>query len=627
MNVQQQFKLGLFHHQAGRLAEAEKIYREILFRDPKHADATHLLGVLAGQAGRLDVAEDYFRRAIRIKPDFAAAHSNLGNALYKLGKLDDAIASHRHAIRISPDLAEAHNNLGNALKDRGQLNEATASYRQAVRIKAEYAEGHSNLGAALATADRFNEAIASYRQAIRINPGYAPAHSNLGKAFKDLGQIDQAIASYREAVRLNPGLAISHSNLLYILQFHPGYDGEMIRDELRAWNHRHGEPLRKFVRPHTNDRNPDRILRIGYVSPDFRDHVVGQNLLPLLREHDPRQAEIYCYANMVQVDSFTEQIWSHTNEWRSIAGLSDSQAADLIRRDKIDILVDLSLHTAHNRLLVFAHKSAPVQVSYLGYCSSTGLAAMDYRLSDPYMDPLDSDISLYSEKTIRLPETYWCYNPLGPTPEPSPPPVESAGHITFGCLNNFAKVSPALQLWAEILQNVPRSRLIVHCPADAQLDTVREPFAARGISSDRLEFPDRQPWPEYVRTYSRIDLALDPFPWGGGITTCDALWMGVPVVTLTGQTAVGRGGSSILANVGLPELIAKTPQQYVEIATSLAKDLPRLAELRRTLRARMQASPLMDAPRFARNVETAYRQMWRNWCEQSTNFNLQSPAR
>jgi predicted O-linked N-acetylglucosamine transferase (SPINDLY family) len=281
---------------------------------------------------------------------------------------------------------------------------------------------------------------------------------------------------------------------------------------------------------------------------------------------------------------------------------------------------------AGNRLVTFAHKPAPVQVTYLGYCGSTGMDTMDYRLSDPYMDPSDSDFSLYSERTIRLPETYWCYSVAGPTPDPSPPPAATAGYVTFGCLNNFAKVSPpALDLWAEILRSVPRSRLIVHSHPGTHLDAVRERFAGKGISPDRLQFPSRQPWAQYVRTYGRIDIALDPFPWGGGITTCEALWMGVPVVSLLGRTAVGRGGASILTNVGVPELVAPAPEQYVQIATDLAKDLPRLAELRRTLRARMQASPLMDAPRFARNVEAAYRQMWRNWCQQDGNSSLQCP--
>ncbi len=286
-----------------------------------------------------------------------------------------------------------------------------------------------------------------------------------------------------------------------------------------------------------------------------------------------------------------------------------------IRRDGIDILVDLSLHMAHNRLLVFARKPAPLQATWLGYCASTGLETIDYRLSDPYLDPPETDLSVYSEQTLRLPETWWCYGCAGPTPEPSPPPSDRAGYVTFGCLNNFAKVSPgSLDLWAEILNAVPRSRMIIHSYPGSHLDGVRQRFAASGVSADRLEFVAKLPWTQYVQTYGRIDIALDPFPYGGGITTCDALWMGVPVVSLAGQTAVGRGGKSILSNLGLPELVARRPKQYVQTAVTLAQSPARLAELRRTMRHRMLTSPLMNARRFARNVENAYRQMWKQWC-------------
>jgi predicted O-linked N-acetylglucosamine transferase (SPINDLY family) len=579
-------RLAVQHHQAGRLAEAEKIYRQVLVHQPDHADALHLLGVLALQAGRLDAAVESIRRAIAICPTNAIYYSNLGKALKDMGQFDQAIASYRQAIRLNPDFAEAYNNLGIALADAGRLDEA----------------------------------VAADRQAVRLNPNLAEAHGNLGNALMRIAQLDEAIASYRQAVRLRPDLAPAHSNLVCALQYHPGYDARMIHEELRRWNRQHAEPLKKFIQPHANSRDPDRRLRIGYVSPDFRVHVVGQNLLPLLREHDHRQVEVFCYSNVLQADTLTDQLRGYSDVWRSIVGLSDPQAADLIRQDGIDILVDLALHMAENRLVIFAHKPAPVQATYLGYCGSTGMDAMDYRLSDPYMDPPDSDLSLYSERTIRLPETYWCYGVSGPAPESSPLPAAAAGCVTFGCLNNFAKVSPpALDLWAEILRRLPRSRLIVHSHPGAHLDAVRERFAGKGISPDRLEFPNWRPWPQYVQIHGRIDVALDPFPWGGGITTCDALWLGVPVVSLAGRTAVGRGGASILSNVGLPELIARTPQQYVQIAMDLAGDLPRLAELRRMLRGRMQASPLMDAPRFARNVEAAYRQMWRTWCEQPGN--------
>ena len=573
-------QLALQHHHAGRLADAEAIYRQILAQQPNYAEALHLLGVLATQVGRLDVAVDLIRRAIRLAPDSAEMRYNLGHALHALGQFDEAIISYRHAIHLKPDLTQAYNNLANALRETGQMDEA----------------------------------IATFHQALRLKPDFAEAYNNLGSALKVIGQLDAAIDAFRQATRLQPNYVEACGNLVYAIQSHPAYGPGLIREEHRHWNQKHAEPLRKFIQPHTNDRRPHRRLRIGYVSADFRIHVVGQNLLPLFREHDHRQVEVFCYASMLREDAFTEQLRQFADTWRNIAGIADSQAADLIRQDGIDILVDLALHTSGNRLLIFARKPAPVQVTYLGYCSSTGLDTMDYRLSDPYLDPPDSDLSMYSEKTIRLPETYWCYASAGLAPDPSPPPVKATGYITFGCLNNFAKASPALDLWTEILQSVPQSRLIIHSHLGTHLNAVRERFKNKDIFPDRLEFLGRQPWPEYIQIHSRIDIALDPFPWGGGITTCDALWMGVPVVTLLGRTPVGRGGASILSNIGLPELIASTPEEYAQIATDLAKDFSRLAELRRTLRPRMQASPLMNAPRFARNIEAAYRQMWQTWC-------------
>jgi protein O-GlcNAc transferase len=645
----------------GQLEAAIACYRQAIQLKPDFAEAHNNLGNALQRKGLFDEGIASFGQAVRIKPDFAEAHTNLGNALAKTGQLDKALACHRHAIRLAPGLVEAHNNLGNVLAGKGKFDEAIASFKEAIHLKPDRAETHYNLGIAFNGDGQLEEAVAAHRRAIALEPGLAEAHNNLGNALKDKGQLDEAIASYRQAVGLEPDLSEAHSNLgnallgrgeidgaialyrqairinpdyppahsdlVFTLHFHPDYDARMIYEEQRRWHERHGEPLRRLIGPHTNDPNPDRRLRIGYVSPDFHKHVLGRNLLPLLREHDRGQVEIFCYANVVRADALTDQFRRHADVWHNILPLSDSQAVDLIRQDRIDILVDLALHSQGNRLPVFARKPAPVQVTYLGYCAGTGLETIDYRLSDPHLDPVDSDSSVYSERTFLLPETYWCYTTRDATPEPSPSPAASAGYITFGCLNSFAKASlPARDLWAEILKIVPRSRLILHCLPGAHRDVIRQRFEDKGISGDRLEFSGKQPWAHYMGTYGRIDIALDPFPWGGGITTCDAIWMGVPVVSLAGRTAVGRGGKSVLTNMGLTELIAQTPQQYVSVAADLARDLPRLAELRRTLRPRMEASPLMDAPRFARDIEAAYRQMWRNWCGQSGNSGLQSPS-
>ena len=451
-----------------------------------------------------------------------------------------------------------------------------------MRLRPDYAASYQAIGDALLARPDLDGAVAAYRRVIELHPDSHEALNNLSVAFKEQSLMYYAHHITENATELPTSDADINSNLIYLLSFHPGYDPTEIARQQRVLNQRHAQPLAALVRPHQNDRDPDRRLKIGYVSPDLFRHVVGQNLFPLLSEHDRAEFAVHCYSSTLRPDPFTEILRSHCDVWRDVRTQSDADLADTIRRDKIDILVDLSLHMSGNRLVAFALRPAPVQITYLGYCASSGMDAMDYRFSDPHLDPPDADLSLYSEQTVRLPETYWCYNPAGPTPEPFPPPRENVGHLTFGCLNNFAKVSPgALDLWAEILRAVPQSRIIIHSNPGSHLDVVHERFAANGVSPDRVEFVPKQSWTNYIQTQSRIDIALDTFPYGGGITTCDALWMGIPVVSLIGQTAVGRGGKSILSNVGLPELATRRPRQYVQTALTLAESPARLVELRR----------------------------------------------
>jgi len=407
----------------------------------------------------------------------------------------------------------------------------------------------------------------------------------------------------------------AHDNLLNTLHYDPAWDMHSIFAEHVEWNRLHAEPLQRLILPHANERDPMRRLRIGYVSPDFRHHPVGRFILPLLESHDRRQVEVFGYCQLAVPDQLTAKLRSHTDTWRNITALSDQQAAELIRQDRIDILVDLAGHTADNRLLVFARKPAPVQVTYLGYPTTTGLAAIDYRLSDRYLKPDQSDDPYFTEQSIRLEGTYWCYEPSLVNQAVNELPALSAKTITLGCLNNFCKVSPAaLETWAGLLNKLDDSRLVLHSGHGSHRERVIRLMADRGIAADRLEIVGRVSPEEYFKTYQRIDIALDPFPFAGGTTTCDALWMGVPVVTLAGRTVVGRAGVSILSNVGLPELIARTPEDYVKIAVDLAGDMPRLAELRSILRRRMEESPLMDKMSYARGIEAAYRAMWRTWC-------------
>jgi protein O-GlcNAc transferase len=651
IDIRKSLEIALQHHGAGRLRDAEVLYRQILVQQPKHADATHLLGVIAHQSGRNDVAVDLIRQAITLRPNFPEAYCNLGNALNNLGQFDPAIAAFRQAIAINPNFSDAHFNLGNALSRKGRPDEAIAAYRQAIALRPNFPEAYSNFGNALKDMGKLDEAIIAHHQAVALNPNLALAQNNLGVALNSKGQLDDAIAAYRHAIRLKPDYAEAHrnlgnslmgqglldeaiaacrqaitvapdnaaihSNLLYALHFHPAYDAKAIAEEHRAWNHRHAEPLRKSIPAYPINPAPDRQLRIGYVSPDFREHPVGRFILPLLAAHNRDRFSVFCYADMQRSDRFTELLRGYAAQWRNIAGLSDEHAAQLIREDQIDILVDLTMHMANNHMLLFARKPAPIQVTYLAYCSTTGLETMDYRLTDPHLDPPAMNDEFYTEESIRLPETYWCYYPLEDQgPEIGPLPAMMRREVTFGSQNNFCKVSVgALDVWIKLLHAIPKSRLILHAHDGSHRQRVRDLLLRRGIDADRLEFVGRVPLLDYLNLYQTIDLALDPFPYNGGTTTCDALWMGVPVVTLAAPTAVGRGGVSVLRNVGLPELIAQTPQQYLQIATDLANDPPRLAELRRTLRPRMRLSPLMNAPRFAAAVEAEYQKMWRNFID------------
>lgn len=607
--------LGTLLKVTGHVDEALSCLRRAIQLDPRLTSAHNSLGNVLRHRDRLDEAEASYRRAIELDPSFSEAYNNLGNVLIPQGRLDEAIACYRRVAELEPDSAELQNNLGNTFKDQGRLDEAAECYLRAIQLRPDLAEPHSNLGNVRARQGMPDQAAECHRRAIALKPDFADAHSNLGAVCKDQGRLDEALACYRRALALRPDFVEAHSNLVYTLMFCAEADPRTIYEEHVRWNRCHAEPLAAAIAPHSNDRSPDRRLRIGYVSPDFRSHAVGLFLLPLLEAHNHQGFEIVCYASVQQPDAITDRCRRAADVWRDVAALSDEHLASLVRRDQVDILVDLSMHMAGSRLLVFARKPAPVQVAYLAYCGTTGLKAIDYRLSDPYLDPPGGDATQYAEQTIRLAETYWCYRPIVEAPPVGDLPALAAGHITFGCLNNFCKVTgPALAAWARLLEAVPGSRLMLHAHEGSHRDRVRGLMAERSVAPERIEFAGYVPTEDYFHVYRRIDIALDPFPYGGGTTTCDALWMGVPVVSLTGRTAVGRGGLSILSNVGLADLVARDTDDYLRIAQELAADRPRLAHLRAALRDRLRNSPLMDATRFATSIESAYRTMWHRWC-------------
>jgi protein O-GlcNAc transferase len=600
MTISQAFQIALQYHHAGRLAEAEALYLQILAAQPKHADALHFLGVTALQVGRHDLAAERIRQAIILNPNNAGAHSNLGEACRKMGRLDEAIAAYRRALQINPDFPEGHNNLGNALVDQGKLDEAVAACRRALELKPDYPEAHLNLGTALAGQGQLDEAMASYRRALQFKPDYpqAPnnlgvalarqgrlgeamaayrcalalkpdypephsnlgdaqwergqldeavascrhalelkpdypkASNNLGNALKGLGQIDNAITAFRRALELEPECAWVHGNLIYTLHYHPGYDARMISEEHRRWNRQFSDPLKPFIRAHANDPAVAGRLRVGYVSPDFRDHPVGRYVMPLFERHDRERFEILCYSGVARPDWMTERFRTLAGEWRNTIGVSDARLAEMIREDGVDILVDLAMHAAGNRLPMFAREPAPVQVTWLAYPGSTGLPGIGYRLTDACMDPPGEEPAWSAEKPVRLPDCWCCYQPAGESPEINALPALSAEGVTFGSLNNFAKAHEGvLALWARVLDAVERSRLVMLCPEGS----AREFFGARGIAAECIEWVGALPRWEYLRLYQRIDIGLDPFPYNGMTTTCDALWMGVPVLTLPGE--------------------------------------------------------------------------------------------
>jgi protein O-GlcNAc transferase len=599
----------------GQIDEAVAAYRRALQLRPDYPEVHNNLGNALTESGRLDEAIASYRRALQVKPDFPAVNNNLGNALRDRGQIDEAIASYRRALQIEPGHSDTHNNLGAALAERGRLDEAIASYRHALQIRPDFAEAHNNLGLALSDRGQLDEAIASYRCALQIKSDYPDAHNGLGDALKSRGELDEAIAAFRRAMRLKPDDTRFQSNLIYALHFHPGKDDITIAEEQRSWNRRFGEPAKQFILPHANDRNLDRRLRIGYVSPDYRDHVVGRSLLPLFERHDRDQVEVLCYSGVVWPDWMTERFRGLAGEWRSTVGVSDARLAEIIREDGVDILVDLAQQMAGNRLPVFARKPAPVQVSFAGYPESTGLEAIEYRISDRYLEAGVAKGRSETKEQLCLIDSFWCYDPCGMEVKVNTLPALETKTLTFGSLGNFGKVNePVLKLWAQVLGIVKNSLLLIWSPMGSHRQRTTDALEKEGVKGDRVRFVEFRPRREYLEAYHEVDIVLDTFPYNGHTTSLDALWMGVPVVSLAGETPVSRAGLSQLSNLGLPELVAHSEGDYVRIAVELAGDIPRLAKLRSTLRGRMENSVLMDAPRFTRQVEQAYRSMWKRWC-------------
>jgi FkbM family methyltransferase len=615
---------GLALKTLGQLDAAIQSYEKALRVDPESADLHNNLGNALKDNDRTAEAITHYHKAIEIDPDYAQAHYNLGLALEEQNEIADAITAYRQALSLKPDFVEAHSNLGTVLLRSGELSEALAEVQTALALKPDSAEAYNNLGSALQAQGKLTEAIAAHREALALRPEYAEAHSNLGNALYVSSNLPEAIVAYRQALRFKPDFTTAHSNLLFCLHYRSDSEPAAVLAEHQRFAEHYALPLARTIRPHTNTPDPERRLRVGYLSADFRGHSVAFFIEPILRAHDRDAIEVICYAILPCGDDVTERLQALGHTWRDITRMSDAQAAELIREDEVDILIDLAGHSGENRILIFARKPAPVQVSYLGYPDTTGLSVMDYRLTDAWADPPGQTERFHTEELLRLPGGFLCYRPTPDSPDVAPPPALTAGYVTFASLNSASKVSPELvTVWSSILQALPTARLIMKAPqlSDPGVRRYFESlFADHGIAPARVEIlgpiPSRV---DHLGLYNRVDIGLDPFPYNGTTTTCEALWMGVPVITLAGRTHAGRVGVSLLSSIGLPELIAQAPAAYVEQALALANDLERLAALRASLRETVAYSALTDATRFTRSLEAAYRQAWQRWCEQQSS--------
>ena len=608
--------LGVTLEAQGKLKESEASLRQAIALKPNYAEGHNNLGNILKEQGKLDESEASLRQAIELKPDFAEAHNNLGVTLKAQGKLNEAEVSCRQAIKLKPDYAEAYNHLGVILQNLGRLNEAEASCLKAITLKPDHAKAYNNLGVILQKLGRLNEAEASYRQAMKLKPNYAEAHSNLGVILQKLGRLNEAEASYRQAMKLKPDYAEAHSNLLFL------YSGFMYESSHYLKKAReYGQQIAKSVVSKYSTWlcvGNTKILRVGMVSGDLKNHPVGYFLEEFLNQLDEFDFELYAYTTQSNEDDLTLRIKPGFTRWKSLVGISDVDAADHIYNDGIHILIDLSGHTAQNRLPIFAWKPAPVQISWLGYFASTGVAEIDYILGDPYVTPTE-EANHFSEKIWQLPESYICFTEPEVDIDVVSLPALDKKKVTFGCFNKIARITdPVVRVWSEILHAVPTAVLFLK-DKNFEVESIRESFYDRfkvnGIQKDRLILEGQSPRSKYLAAYNRVDIALSPFPYGGGTTSAEGLWMGVPVITMQGNHFLSHLGESIANNTGLSDWIAVDEEDYVAKAIAFSTDLEGLEKLRSRLRAQVLSRPLFDAERFANHFKNALRGMWKRFEE------------
>jgi predicted O-linked N-acetylglucosamine transferase (SPINDLY family) len=606
--------LGNLLRAKGNFDEAVESLDRALALRPTFAEAHNNRGVALAMLGKLDEAVAAFRCALAIRPDFALAHTGLGSALMAKGDFDASLACFEKAVAIEPKCLEAHNNMGSVLLHLNRTDEAVRALETAIDlIGAQYrADAHYNLGTTLLVGDKVDEAIRSFGKAIEIDQAHSAALNNLGCALQFRGEATKAAETYGRAFAVRPDYADAYSNRLMAMHYMENVTNEEVLAAALTFGETFDRPdPRRFAE---RDLSPDRRLRIGYVSGDFNQHACSFFFTRSLAAHDRRNFEIFCYYNWSIDDNVTDHIRGLSDHWRVIAGKSDPEVAETIRQDAIDVLVDLSGHTGKTRTPMFGLKPAPIQACWLGYFGTTGLATMDYLILDPVSAPQGAE-RWYREALVRLPYGRFCYAtpPFALTPDD--PPSLARGQVTFGCFNNVAKISQgAMKLWAEILRRTPESRLILKWKSLSE-ESVRarlfDAFAAQGVAPERVELRGATPYFQMLNEYNDIDIALDPFPFCGATTSCEALWMGVPVITLPGDRLASRQTLGFLTYMGHGELAAQSPEDYVESAVALARDPARLLDYRQSLRQAMDSAPFCDGPKFTATLEAAFRQMWR----------------
>lgn len=639
------------HHQAGRVAEAERIYRAVLQQDSRDADALQLLGLLHHQCGKHAEAVDLIKRAIQIRPD-GVFYVNLSQAQRSMGLVRDALDSCRRAVQLSPKQAEAWNNLGSLLQQLGQVAEAIPALQRAVQLNPRYGVAYSNLGNALSRAGKSEDAITAFKRAIEIDPKHAaayinlanllsrggrldesidlcrraiaigmhaaPAYVNMGVALHIQGRMDEGNAAFEQGIALDPTQAKSAENLLAGMCYTTRKSPQAILDAHVSWARRFADPFTPASPTFANDRNPNRKLRIAYISPDLKRHSVAYFLEPILESHDRANFEITAYSNTDGPDDVSLRLQNLCDHWRDVVPMTDEELAAQIRADGIDVLIDLAGHTVGNRLLALARKPAPVQMTYLGYPGTTGMRAIDYRITDALADPEGESDRQHSEKLLRVSPPFVRYRPPAEAPDVVDPPMLSNGYVTFGSFNKLAKAGPeTIALWSKVLNAIPTARLImksVGIQSDGAKRRILDTFRSHGIEPARLELIEAtQPLAQHLGLYGRIDIALDTYPYHGTTTTCEALWMGVPVVSLLGETHVARVGLSLLSAVGKAEWATSAEADFVELARKLSGDGAGLTESRRGLRNAVKSTKLCDYGNLARQIEGTCRQSFLAW--------------